>query len=172
MPYYLKIINLFLLATVKFFYTPISAFLLGLGLIEAILVTIAGGLFGFIFFYNLSYIIILSTQHLKPHVRKVTPVSIKKQYRKWRSKRAINKKNSKKFTKRNRFIIKTRTIYGKWGIMLLTPVLLSIPVGAFLLRKYYSDQPRTLLFALIVIALEGIIISLIFWLIPIDILIN
>ena len=80
--------------------------------------------------------------------------------------------NRKKFTKRNRFIIKTRTTYGKWGIMLLTPVLLSIPIGAFLLRKYYSDQPNTLLFALIIIALEGIVLSLIFWLIPLDFIIN
>jgi hypothetical protein len=172
MPYYLKIINLFLLATVKFFYTPISAFLLGLNLFEAMLVTIAGGVFGFVFFYNLSYFIILAVQYLKPHARKVTPHHVKHRYRKWKKRKADEKMNRKKFTKRNRFIIKTRTTYGKWGIMLLTPVALSIPIGAFLLRKYYSNQPNTLLFALLIIALEGAILSLIFWLIPLDFIIN
>lgn len=172
MPYYFKIINLFLLATVKFFYTPISAFVLGLGLFEGMLVTIAGGLFGFIVFYNISYFIILAVQYLKPHARKITPHHVKHHYRKWKTKKAIKKLNRKKFTKRNRFIIKTRTTYGKWGIMLLTPVALSIPIGAFLLRKYYSDQPNTLLFALLVIAIEGVIISLIFWLVPLDFIRN
>lgn len=172
MPYYFKIFNLFLLATVKFFYTPLSAYLLGLSLFEAMIVTIAGGLFGFVFFYNLSYFIILSVQYLKPHVRKITPHPLKHHYRKWRAKKKTKQKNRKKFTKRNRFIIKTRTTYGKWGIMLLTPVALSIPIGAFLLRKYYSNQPNTLLFSLMVITIEGIVLSLVFWLIPLDFIKN
>lgn len=172
MPYYLKILSIFFLATVKFFYTPISAFLLGLNLIEAMFFTIAGGLFGFVFFYNLSYFIILSVQYIKPHARKYTPLPLKHHYKRWKLKKETQKMNQKKFSKRNRFIVKTRTTYGKWGIMLLTPVALSIPIGAFLLRKYYSDQPNTLLFALLIISIEGMILSLIFWLIPLDFINN
>jgi len=172
MPYYLKILTVFFLATVKYFYTPISAFLLGLNLIEAIVFTIAGGWFGFIFFYNLSYFIILSVQFLKPHARRYTPIPVKHHYKRWKLKKESKKKNQKIFSKRNRFIVKTRTTYGKWGIMLLTPVALSIPIGAFLLRKYYSDQPNTLLYALLIIAIEGTILSLIFWLIPLDFITN
>lgn len=172
MPYYWKITLLFLWATVKFFYTPISAFLLGMNLIEAMLVTIAGGLFGFVFFYNLSYFIILAVQYLKPHARRYTPVRVKHHYKKWKLKQETEKMNRKKFSKRNRFIVKTRTTYGKWGIMLLTPVALSIPIGAFLLRKYYSKQPHTLLFSLLVIAIEGVILSLVFWLIPLNFITN
>jgi len=44
----------------------------------------------------------------------------------------------KVFTKRNRRIIKIRQKYGLWGIAASTPVLLSIPVGAFLVVRYYS----------------------------------
>jgi hypothetical protein len=172
MPYYFKIFELFLLATVKFFYTPIAAFILGLSLFEAMAVTIAGGLFGFVFFYNLSYFIILSVQYIKPHVRKIIPHHVKHRYRNWKLKNETKKLNRKKFTKKNRFIIKTKTTYGKWGIMLLTPVALSIPIGAFLLRKYYFKQPNTLFFALLVITIEGIILSLIFWLVPLDFIKN
>ena len=172
MPYYFKFINLFLLATIKFFYTPISAFLLGFNLFEAIVVTLAGGLFGFVFFYHLSYILILFVQYIKPFVKRITPRRVKKLYSNWKIKKNSKKLNRKKFTKRNRFIVKTRNTYGKWGIMLLTPVLLSIPLGAFLLRKYYSDQPNTLLFSLLVITLEGIIISFVFWLIPLNFMNN
>jgi hypothetical protein len=172
MPYFFIIINLFLLATVKFFYTPISAFLLGLNLFEGMIITIAGGLFGFVFFYNLSYIIILSFQYFKPLIRKFTPPGLKHKYRIWKLKLKNNKINRKKFTKRNRFIVKTRTTYGKWGIMLLTPVFLSIPLGAFLLRKYYSEQKNTLPLSLLVITIEGVVISYIFWLIPLEFIKN
>ena len=172
MPYYLKIINLFLLATVKFFYTPISAYILGLNLFETIIVTVSGGAAGFVVFYNISYLIILTARYLKPYIRKITPAPLKHHYKIWKIKKQDKKLNRKIFTKRNRFIVKTRTTYGKWGIMLLTPVLLSIPLGAFLLRKYYSKQPNTLLFALLTIAVEGGVLSLIFWLIPFGFILN
>ena len=168
MHYYLKIINVFFLATVKFFYTPIYGFVLGLNLLETMIATLAGGLVGFVFFYNLSSLVIFSARFVKPFLRKIIPESLKNIYRIWKIKRKSAKKNRKKFSRKNRFIIKIRTTYGKWGIMLLTPVLLSIPLGAFLLRKYYSQKPNTVILALLAIAFEGIVITLVFWLIPVD----
>ena len=44
-----------------------------------------------------------------------------------------------------------------WAIILLTPILLSIPIGAFLLRKYYSDRRYIVMVSLLVLALEGLI---------------
>ena len=44
------------------------------------------------------------------------------------------------FNKRNRFIAKFRAKYGLPGIVILSPLVLSIPFGAFLLQKYYSKN--------------------------------
>jgi cation transporter-like permease len=50
-----------------------------------------------------------------------------------------------------------------WGIIILIPFALSIPVGAFLLRKYYGHRKEAIPAALIVLVFEGMIISGISW---------
>ena len=57
-----------------------------------------------------------------------------------RSNRKIpeNEQQVKKiFTRRNRRIVRTKRKYGLIGIALITPFLLSIPVGVFLVVRYY-----------------------------------
>jgi hypothetical protein len=49
-----------------------------------------------------------------------------------------------------------------WGIILLTPVLLSLPVGAFLLRKYYRNNRFSFPLALFFIITEGFILCVIY----------
>ncbi|MBV2246186.1 MAG: hypothetical protein KUL83_03425 [Lentimicrobium sp.] len=41
-------------------------------------------------------------------------------------------------------LIKLRNRFGYPGIIILTPVLLSIPVGTFIAAKYYSGRPNLL----------------------------
>jgi hypothetical protein len=55
-------------------------------------------------------------------------------------------KGKKIFTKRNRRIIKIKIYYGLPGIVLLTHILLSIPVGVFLLTKYYGYRMRNYIY--------------------------
>lgn len=91
------------------------------------------------------------------------PDSILHRYGLWKKKRNSKRKNRKKFSKRNKMIIKARNNYGMWGICLLTPVLLSIPLGAFLLRKYYQHRKGAIPVMLLTIMVEGMIISIISW---------
>ncbi|PLW98355.1 MAG: hypothetical protein C0591_04600 [Marinilabiliales bacterium] len=163
MPSLVKIVNVFLLATVKYFYTPIYAFIIGLDFFETIVTLIAGGIFGFFVFYYLSNMLILSARILKPSVIKYTPEGILNRMRIWKQKRAIKRKNRKKFSKRNKMIVKARSNYGMWGICLLTPVLLSIPLGAFLLRKYYHHRKGAIPIMVFAIILEGTIVSILSW---------
>ena len=44
------------------------------------------------------------------------------------------------FTRRNRRIVKTKMKYGLAGIAMITPFLLSIPVGVFLVVRYYNNS--------------------------------
>jgi hypothetical protein len=50
------------------------------------------------------------------------------------------KKTKKTFTKRNRRIVRIKKQYGLIGIALATPFLLSIPVGVFLVVRYYRSS--------------------------------
>lgn len=46
-------------------------------------------------------------------------------------------KRRRVFTKRNRRIVSIKQKYGLFGIAVITPLLLSIPVGVFLVVRYY-----------------------------------
>ena len=50
------------------------------------------------------------------------------------------KTGKKVFTRRNRFMVLIKKKYGLPGIVVLSPLLLSIPVGAFLTTKYYGTR--------------------------------
>ena len=52
-------------------------------------------------------------------------------------------KPKKRFTKGNRRIIKIKNAFGIWGITLLTPSFLSIPIGCVVAARYYEKDKRT-----------------------------
>lgn len=163
MPYLLKVLNVALLASIKFLYTPIYAFVIGLDFWGSLVGLLSGGLISFIGFYFATDIIFIYIKHLKPVVVIVTPDSTRLHYRKWKSRRTEGRKQKKRFTKRNRFFVRIRVKYGMWGIILFTPFALSIPFGAFLLRKYYGHIKIALPLSLIAIIVEGFVINFIYW---------
>ena len=165
MPYYLKIINLFLWTTVKYFYGPIYGFsILGLNFWETMLTVIPAGFTSFFTFYFITDLFLVYVKHLKPVVVYVTPNRTRLRYSNWRNKRKEHSKDKKTFTRRNKFFVRMRRNYGMWGIIALTPIVLSIPVGAFLLRKYYGHRKEVIPGVLIALALEGLMTGSIFWL--------
>lgn len=50
------------------------------------------------------------------------------------------------FTRRNRRIVRIKQKYGLIGIALITPFLLSIPVGVFLVVRYYRSSKLKFLY--------------------------
>lgn len=162
MPYFLKIISVFLLATVKFFYTPLYAYLTGLGFWESVITMVAGGVTSFLFFYYISHFIIISTKYVRPVARRVTPNPWLRKYSLRKEQRKANGKPKRRFTKRNRMIIKLRRI-GIWAVIFLTPLMISIPLGAFILRKYYERKRMAVIYTVFAIAVEGFILCSIVW---------
>ena len=166
MEYLLKILNVTLFASVKYFWTPPYALILNLGIWETLLALEIGGIAGYLFFFYLSHIVLEQMSILLNKLYLVTPVKFKVSVEEWKKQLRGRRKNRKRFTRRNKLIIKTRQRWGMWGIIILTPVLLSIPVGAVLGNKYYSDR-RTFLPAMIIsIFLWGIISVFIFGVFP------
>jgi hypothetical protein len=58
--------------------------------------------------------------------------------------------NGKKtFTKRNRRIVRIKQQYGLVGIALSTPIILSIPLGTFLVVRYYRTNSSKFLYLIV-----------------------
>lgn len=114
----LQFIGVFLIASAKFLYGPAAGYAAGYSYAETITVTSLGGFFGVFLFFKAGTIIL----------------------RWWDSRFHPKKKDKKKFTKRNRAFINFRAKYGLYGLALLTPCIISIPIGCFLSAKYYESE--------------------------------
>lgn len=125
----MKELVVILSSTWKFAATfPVAIYLFHMSFFETILYTNIGGLVGIIVFTMVSKGIIKLFTFLLP-VR-------------FRDR----KKPKKVFTKRNRWLVLLKTKYGLPGIVILTPVILSIPVGVFLNTKYYGHKKISYLY--------------------------
>ena len=65
-----------------------------------------------------------------------------------------SKHPKKIFTKSNRRVIRIKHRFGLTGIAILTPIFLSIPIGAFLAERFYKDKRKVITY---------LSISAIFW---------
>ena len=151
-----KTLQVLLLSSLKFFLAPPISNVYGFGYFHTIITTTAGGIIGVLFFYYLSGLVIRLYFRYSPQLRLFfNPIKqeIYNIFSYQPEKQSIQKKK-KIFTRKNRLIILTRKRFGLIGIALLTPILLSIPLGTFLTAKYYPNQKYKLLY---------LTISVLFW---------
>ncbi len=153
-----KIFHVILLASVKYFLTLPYALIIGLDFDQALISVLIGGIGGFLFFYYLSKRITVLFNSLKPKLCRIMPDFIKVKFDLFCERLTI-KKPSKIFSRRSRFIAKVKTTYGFWGIIIATPFILTIPVGAFLANKYYSKRWQTVPFMIMSIVSWAALLS-------------
>ncbi len=156
-----KLIQVVIISGVKFLFAPFISIGYGFNYLQTVLFTTAGGILGILFFYFFSKWIILQYTKYCPIVFSYfTGEKVD------RAKKILNCEQPprKKFTRKNKIIINLRNKYGLFGIILLTPVLLSIPIGAFLAQKYYSKKANILLYMSISVIFWSFCISSIFFL--------
>ena len=129
----IQILITILFSSVKFAMTfPVAIMHFEFNFLETILWTNVGGIIGIYFFAYLSGKLILWWNRT---------------FRKPRQENQNNPSGEKKvFTKRNRRIVRIKQQYGLIGIALSTPFLLSIPVGTFLVVRYYHSTKTRFLF--------------------------
>ncbi len=123
-----EIISVFLLSTVKFVLGSVPLALgFGFSFLKSLLVTTAGGFLGVFIFVNTSEYILNKWHERKKIKKKITPF----------------KKN---FTRKNKLIVRTKRRFGLTGIALLTPLLLSIPIGSFIALRYFKNKHKVLVY--------------------------
>lgn len=166
MPHFFKVIQVFFLAMIKYFYAPIYGVEIGVEFWANFFALIAGGMFAFMTYYHFSRIVMILSSRLGPVFRKVLPGSWQQAQKDRKMRRKLRRSRRRKFTWWNKFMVKFRKQYGMWGIILLTPVFLSLPVGAFLLRKYYIQNKKSVPLALSFIVIEGFMLCVAFSFLP------
>jgi uncharacterized oligopeptide transporter (OPT) family protein len=157
-----KLLQILILSGVKFIFAPLISIGYGFNYFQTVIITTIGGILGFLFFFYLSRWIILQFNSLCPIVFSYfTGNTIEK------ARIILNcgeTKKKKAFSRKSRTIVTIRNKYGFLGIILLTPVLLSIPIGAFLAQKYYSKRSNVLVYLSLSIVLWSFVISSVFFL--------
>ncbi len=122
-----KLLSLFLFCA--FFFKagmPAAAIFFQFNFIKTFIFSVGSAFLSNILFTYFSYYLINKWKSLK---------------KKWNfsHKRAI-------FTKKNRRIIRVKKSFGLIGIAILSPILISIPVGAFLGERFYKNKQKVILY--------------------------
>jgi hypothetical protein len=114
-----EFLSVFLLSTVKFLGAPFLAKAIGFSYLQCVLVCSLGGIFGVLIFFNLgARIVKLFPNFFRP----------------------AKKETKKIFTKKNKMYVNLIRKYGVFGLAVITPVFISIPIGSFLAARFFSKQ--------------------------------
>lgn len=134
----LKFLHVVILAVFKYILTIPYARLIGLNYSQTLITVLIGGIGGFLFFYYLSSGVLRRWKSFRPYLHSFIPHRIKKRFLFFHEREI--KTPRKIFSSQSRFLVRMKRIYGFWGIIIATPVLLTIPFGAILASKYYSHK--------------------------------
>ena len=156
MEYILKVLSVFLVASVKYFWATPYSYGLKLNQWETIFFMEAGGILGFLFYYYFFGFLFKELKLLWPAVYHFTPVQFKVRFEMWLTRKRIRRSYSRKFTSRNKMIVKMRRRFGIWGLVILSPIILSIPVGALLGNKYFKHNQNFIPYMLLSIIIWGV----------------
>jgi len=146
----LNVLITILLSSVKFAMTfPLAILQFNFSFPETLLWTNVGGILGIYFFAYLSERLI--TWWNRTFKKSADPA-------------IPNGSEEKKiFTRRNRRIVRIKQQYGLLGIAVSTPFLLSIPVGTFLVVRYYRHTRTRFLFLILSNAVWSVIYTGFYW---------
>jgi uncharacterized membrane protein YsdA (DUF1294 family) len=157
MEYLFKYLNVIALASVKFFWATPYAYMFRLNQLETFVMIQLGGILGFLFFYAFFSFLLKELKLLWPAIYYITPRIFKVRFEQWIDERRYRKLTANKFTRSNKMIARIRRKYGMPGIVILTPVVLSIPIGAFLGTKYFHHKRSFIPWMILSIFIWGIV---------------
>ncbi len=166
-----KIIQVILLSSVKFVAGPPFAYYdkrYDFSVVETVLYCVIGGMLGVLIFSYLSkpffrlehWIVMKFRKHFSKPEPFSPPVAdvegaleIKYEY--------IDRDARKRrvFTKRNRRIVKVWKKYGLTGIAIITPVILSIPIGTIVANSLESNRKKILIYMFVSILLWSVVMT-------------
>ena len=134
-----EVVGLMFWASVKFLFAPSTVALAGYSFWETVGITIVGGFMGVLFFYFASGWVMKTYVNLVPSKK--------------------NPKPKKVMTRKNKLIIWVKQNFGIVGLSLITPSLISIPLGSILAARFFSYDKRTVPFLLLSVVFWSFVLS-------------
>ncbi len=138
----------FLTAATKFLVSPflgVNGF--GLTVFHTFITISLGGSFGILFFYTLG--------------NKLTVFAQNRRIAKIEKLKTLNKPLPKIMTKTNKITVRTKHIFGIWGLAFLTATILSIPIGSVICAKFYRHKKSTIFILFLFVIINSLLLSLI-----------
>ncbi len=131
----LKVGGVALLASVKFMFAPITGLEANLSFLEVVVTCWIGGTVGFtVFFTSADFFMSKAKQKRLAAMENDQQVKVKK-----------------KFTRLNKLVVRIKmSKSGYISLMLLTPSLISIPLGSILIAKFYGSRKKVQTFSLFI----------------------
>ena len=125
-----EILSVFVLSAIKFGFVGVPAAVFAkFSFFKAVVVTTSGGITGAFVFTYLSHWVLTVYFKTKQKVLSNKPVKAKK-----------------KFTVTNRIIVLVKQKFGLVGIAVITPLILSFPLGSFVAARYYHNIQKIVLY--------------------------
>ena len=108
---------------------PLALFVHGYSFNETVMMTSFGGILGVVFFTYFSEWTI-------------------NMWKRFRKKPSTDRHGKKKqiFTRRKRLIVKVKSKYGIIGIAFISPSLITIPIGTFILVRYFRNKRKIIVY--------------------------
>lgn len=131
-----EILGLALFSGVKFLFAPAAIYIAGYSFIQAVIISTIGGIAGVFFFFKLG-----------------------KSVFSWYNNRFHPTRKPKKFSYMNRVLVKVRARYGLIGLSVITPCIISIPIGSVIASRYYGYDHRTIWYLCLSVFIWSIILN-------------
>ena len=141
---FVKSIEILIISSIKFIFAAPVSYLDGFDYIQTFIFTTLGGIAGVLFFYYMGEWF-YNTKRNNNFIVKL---------------RNFKRNNLSKIE--SRIVEKLRIKYGLLGIIILTPIFFSIPLGSILANKYYSKRKRIPLYLTISVICWSLIITTFF----------
>ena len=78
----------------------------------------------------------------------------------WRMFFPERKKPKKEFSRKNKLIVRVKSRWGLIGLALITPTIISIPIGTLLAARYFGSNWRTLPYMLLSVVMWGFVATI------------
>jgi hypothetical protein len=142
--HWLKIVEVSLIASVKFLLAPFEAERYSMSYWESFLYTTGGGTMGIFVFYYAGHFI---SQWWTRNVAKI------KSFFTRRPITDFTGENKKVMTRTNKLIVRVKNKFGLAGIAFVTPCLISIPIGTLVAVTIYRKRKPVILYLMISLVL-------------------
>jgi len=149
----LKLLSLAFVSSLKFAASPFAALGYDFNYIQTFLTTTAGGIFGVLFFFYAGKWITQGVTTYKNQLFFLFGINRRS------AEDELLPVKKKIFTWKNKLIVSTVRRFGLVGIALLTPTLLSIPLGTLIAARYFRNQRKVVGYLCASVVLWSVILS-------------